>query len=143
LILNNHAEWIITPHLGEFSRLSKLSIEYIQSNLTDVALDYAKKFNLICVLKDFHTVIANPDGLSYLNLSGNSGMATAGSGDVLTGIIGSFLAQGMNNIDASSYGVFLHGMAGDTACENMGMRSIMASDIIDGLKEVWSKMENK
>ena len=143
LISNSHSNWIITPHLGEFSRITKLSIEFIQSNLANIALDYAKKYNLICILKDFHTVVANPYGLSYLNLSGNNGMATAGSGDVLTGIIGSFLAQGMNAIDASSYGVFLHGYAGDTACESMGMRSIMASDIIDGLKEVWNKMENK
>lgn len=142
-MLYNHTDWVITPHLGEFSRLSKLSIEHIQNNLTEVALDYAKRFNCIYVLKDFHTVVANPHGLSYLNLSGNNGMATAGSGDVLTGIIGSFLAQGMPSIEAASYGVFLHGMAGDVACENMGMRSIMASDIIDGLKEVWNKMENK
>lgn len=138
-----HLDWVITPHLGEFSRLTGHSIDWIQNNLTEVALEFARTYDVICVLKDFHTIIANPFGLSYLNLSGNNGMATAGSGDVLSGMIGSFLAQRMEPLSASSYGVFIHGLAGNAARAKMGTHAMMASDIIEGLKEVWNKMENK
>ena len=106
-------------------------------------MDFARTYDVICVLKDFHTVIANPYGLNYLNLSGNNGMATAGSGDVLSGIIGSLLAQGYKASDAAAYGVYVHGLAGDMAKYSMGTWAITASDIIEGLKEVWKKMENE
>lgn len=143
LYSNEHINWVFTPHLGEFSRLTGREIEWIQKNLTETALEFSRDCDVICVLKDFHTVIANPFGLSYLNLSGNNGMATAGSGDVLSGMIGAFLAQGMKPLDAAAYGVFLHGLAGDVARKQMGTHAMMASDIIEGLKEVWNKMENK
>lgn len=136
-----HTEYIMTPHLGEFSRLSKNSVEWIQNHLIDSAVDFARTYDVICVLKDFHTVTANPYGLSFLNLSGNNGMATAGSGDVLAGIIGALLAQGLKGMEASSFGVFIHGLAGDIAREKMGTHSIMASDIIDALKEVWKGID--
>ncbi len=141
-LLLPHTECIVTPHLGEFSRLTGNAVSWIQKNLIDSALDFARTYDVICVLKDFHTVIANPYGLNYLNLSGNNGMATAGSGDVLTGIIGAFLAQGFKGIDAASYGTFVHGMAGDIAQNNMGTYGVTASDIIWGIKEVWNKVEN-
>lgn len=85
---------MITPHLGEMSRLTGDSIAFIQTRLIDTADKFAGKFHVTCVLKDEHTVVATPHGRTYLNLSGNHGMATAGSGDVLTGIIGSLLAEG-------------------------------------------------
>lgn len=132
-----HTEYIMTPHLGEFSRLTKNSIQWIQDHFIESAVDFSRTYDVICVLKDFHTVTANPFGLSFLNLTGNNGMATAGSGDVLSGIIGALLAQGLKGMKAASYGVFLHGLAGDIAREKMGTNSIMASDIIDALKEVW------
>lgn len=138
-----HTEFILTPHLGEFSRLTGKEVVWIQNSLVESALEFARMYDVICVLKDSRTVIANPYGMSYLNLSGNNGMATAGSGDVLTGIIGAFLAQGMKGIDAAAYGVYVHGMAGDAAMKRMGTHGVTASDVIEGLIEVWNKMENK
>jgi len=137
-----HTEYIMTPHLGEFSRLTKTSVEWIQNHLVESAIDFARTYDVICVLKDFHTITANPYGLSFLNLSGNNGMATGGSGDVLSGIIGAFLAQGQKGMEASAYGVFIHGLAGDLAREKMGTHSIMASDIIDALKDVWKGIDH-
>ena len=93
---------MITPHLGEMSRLTGDSIAFIQTRLLDTADKFAEKFHVTCVLKDEHTVVATPHGKTYLNLSGNHGMATAGSGDVLTGIIGSLLAQGGRRRDRGS-----------------------------------------
>ena len=140
-LLLPHTEYILTPHLGEFSRLTKNSVSWIQEHLVESAVDFARTYDLICVLKDFRTVTANPYGLSFLNLSGNNGMATGGSGDVLAGIIGALLAQGLNGKDASSFGVYIHGLAGDLAREKMGTHSIMASDIIEALKEVWKGID--
>ena len=141
-LLLPHTEYIMTPHLGEFSRLTGNAVSWIQNHLVESAVDFARTYDVICVLKDFRTVIANPYGLSYLNLSGNNGMATAGSGDVLTGIIGAFLAQGYKASDAAAYGVYIHGLAGDSARLAMGTYAVTASDIIDGIKEVWNKLEN-
>ena len=87
-------------------------------------------------MKDFHTVTALSDGRTFLNLSGNNGMATAGSGDVLAGTIGSLLAQGVRAEEAAPLGVYVHGLAGDAAKEKCGVRGLSASDIIEGLKEV-------
>jgi len=141
VLLSSHPEYIMTPHLGEFSRLTKNSVDWIQKHLVESAIDFARTYDLICVLKDFRTVTANPYGLSYLNMSGNNGMATGGSGDVLAGIIGALLAQGIKPMDAASFGVFIHGLAGDIAREKMGTHSIMASDIIDALKDVWKGID--
>ena len=136
-----HTEYILTPHIGEFSRLVKKSIPWIQEHLIESAIDFARTYDVICVLKDFRTVSANPYGTSYLNLSGNNGMATGGSGDVLAGVIGALLSQGVNGIEASAIGAYIHGLAGDTAREKMGTHSIMASDIIDALKDVWKGID--
>ena len=140
-LLLPHTEYILTPHLGEFSRLVNKSIPWIQNHFTESAVEFARTYDVICVLKDFHTISANPFGISYLNLTGNNGMATGGSGDVLAGVIGALLVQGLNDINASAYGVFIHGLAGDFAREKMGTHSIMASDIIESLKEVWKGID--
>jgi len=140
-LLLPQVENIVTPHLGEFSRMTAKSVSWIQNHVVECAIDYARSYNVTCVLKDFHTVIASPKGMNYLNLSGNNGMATAGSGDVLTGIIGAFMAQGYKSFDAAAYGVFIHGLAGDCARDNMGTYAIMASDIIEGLKYLWKKVD--
>lgn len=140
-LLLPHTEYIMTPHLGEFSRLVNKSVSWIQNHFTEAAVEFARTYDVVCVLKDFRTITANPYGLSYLNLSGNNGMATGGSGDVLAGMIGALLVQGMNGVEASAFGVFIHGMAGDCAREKMGVHSIMASDIIDALKEVWKGID--
>ena len=136
-LLLPHTEYIMTPHLGEFSRLTNQTIHWIQSDLVESAVDFARTYDIICVLKDFHTVTANPYGLSYLNLSGNNGMATGGSGDVLSGVIGALLAQGMKAQDAAAYGVYIHGLAGDIARTYSGCHALIASDIIEALKDVW------
>ncbi len=141
-LLLPHTEFVVTPHLGEFSRLTNNSVGWIQNHLVESAIDFARTYDVVCVLKDFRTVTANSYGLSYLNLSGNNGMATGGSGDVLSGIIGAFLANGMNGVKAAAFGVYIHGIAGDYAKTKMGTHAIMASDITEALKEVWRGTEN-
>ncbi len=141
-LLLPHTEYIMTPHLGEFSRLTNNTVHWIQSHFIESAIDFARTYDVICVLKDFHTITAVPFGLSYLNLSGNNGMATGGSGDVLAGIIGSLLAQGVKGQDAAAYGAYIHGLAGDQTRNKIGTHAMMASDIIEALREVWKGTEN-
>ena len=135
VLLLAHTELVITPHLGEMSRLTGDSIAFIQTRLIDTADKFAGKFHVTCVLKDEHTVVATPHGRTYLNLSGNHGMATAGSGDVLTGIIGSLLTQRADTETAAALGVYLHGLSGDTALKKCGFRGMMAGDIVNGLRD--------
>lgn len=136
LLKEAHAELIVTPHLGEMSRLTQKSVSKLQEDLVSAAETFAQTYQTVCVLKDFHTVSAAPDQTICLNLSGNNGMATAGSGDVLSGILGSLLAQGLTPKEAAFLGVYVHGLAGDAAREKCGVRGLLASDIIEGLKEV-------
>ncbi len=141
-LLLPHTEYVLTPHVGEFSRLVRKSIFWIQNHFVESAVDFARTYDVICVLKDSRTVTANPYGMSYLNLTGNNGMATGGSGDVLAGIIGAMLVQGLNGMEASAIGVLIHGLAGDIAREKIGTHSMMASDIIDALKIVWKGIDH-
>lgn len=136
LLLRPHTEIVVTPHLGEMARLTGDAVSYIKTKMTAAAQDFAHKYDVICVLKDAHTVVAVPYGLCYLNLSGNNGMATAGSGDVLSGVIGGLLAQGVTAQTAAPLGVYLHGIAGDEAKKHLGTYSMMASDIVDGISTV-------
>lgn len=124
---------ILTPHMGEMSRLCKESITDIKNHPIQTASVYATEHQVITVLKDARTVIALPDGEVYINTSGNSGMSTGGSGDVLTGVIAGLLCQGLDCGKAATLGVFLHGLAGDAIAKQIGQRSLMATDIIDGL----------
>lgn len=128
-----HDYVMITPHIGEMSRLTDRKIRDITDQLIETCKRYAEQHHIVCVLKDARTVVC--DGLQsvYLNQSGNSGMATAGSGDVLTGIIAGLLAGGMNCFEAASFGVYLHGLAGDEAKLRKGEYALMASDIIEAL----------
>ncbi len=103
------APLVISPHPGEMSRLTGKTIEQIQKNRIDIALEFAEEFNLVCILKGAPSVIAAPSGQVWINPTGNEGMATAGSGDVLTGLIGGFLAQGLMDIDAAVLGCYVHG----------------------------------
>lgn len=122
---------IITPHLGEMARLTGESISDIKENLAAVALEYAGRYGITCVLKDAATVVAGKDGSLYINSSGNSAMAKAGSGDVLTGMIAGLAAIGMEEEQAALMGVYLHGRAGDAAAKKIGRHSILASDLAD------------
>lgn len=137
VLLNPHTELIVTPHLGEMARLSGLAVSYIKENIVQTAEYFARTYNVLCVLKDSRTVVSVPFGRTYLNLSGNSGMATAGSGDVLSGIIGSLLAQGYAAEQAAAGGVFLHGLAGDCAATAKGQHSVMAGDIVERIPDVF------
>ncbi len=126
---------VITPHPGEMARLIPSDIAGILSEPVAAARDYAERSGLVTVLKGARTVIADGEE-TYLNLTGNEGMATGGSGDVLTGIIGSLLAQGLRPMEAAKAGVLLHGMAGDAAAAALGTRSMTAADIADHLPDV-------
>ena len=135
-------EMIITPHLGEMSRLTGQPISEIQDALVETATDFSKEHQITVVLKDAHTVTVNKSGSCFLNLSGNQGMATAGSGDVLSGMIGALLAQHVEPEIAAPLGVFIHGLAGDAAVPKCGHYAMMASDIVEGIIDVLRKQED-
>ena len=126
---------IVTPHPGEMARLLNTSVDTVQNNRIMITAEFAKKYGIITVLKGAYTVVANANGKVLINPTGNKGMAKAGSGDVLTGIIGSFIAQGMTPYNATLSGVYCHGYAGDLAEKRLGHISMNAMDIIDLLPE--------
>ena len=108
----------------------------ISENRIDILKSYAKKMNIVCVLKDARTLVANYQNNTYLNTTGNASMAKGGSGDVLTGMIAGILAQGSELFEAATLGVYLHGLSGDYAKESSGKYSVFASDIIDSISNV-------
>ena len=126
-------EYIVTPHLGEMARLLGKSIEYIKNNRLIVAKKFSRDYNAVVVLKGAGTVVAEPGGKYFINNTGNPGMATAGSGDVLSGIIAGFLAQGLKMFDASVLGVYVHGLAGDIAAKDKGEIGLIAGDILENI----------
>jgi NAD(P)H-hydrate epimerase len=127
---------IITPHPGEMARLIGKTSADVQADRIGVAREFATKHHIITVLKGSRSLIAAPDGNVYVNPTGNAGMATAGSGDVLTGLVAGLLAQSSTDaLGAAIVGVYLHGLAGDIAASKLGMRSMIASDIIANLSE--------
>jgi len=128
---------ILTPHPGEMSRIAKIGIEDIQRNREEIALSYAQKLNVVLVLKGYKTVIATPEGKVYVNMTGNPGMASAGTGDVLTGMIASFLGQGLEPFKAAKLGVYLHGAAGDLVAKEKSQASLIAEDLIEKLPTVF------
>ena len=140
ILKNLKAPAIITPHPGEMARLLHSTPKTVNSNRENTAIDFAKKFGVVTVLKGAGTIIAAPDGEVYINHTGNSGMATGGSGDVLSGIIGSLLAQGAAPINAAAAGVFLHGTIGDLAAEKLGKISMLPTDMIDMIPTAYLKL---
>lgn len=126
---------IITPHLGEMARLTGMEISEIREDLIMTAKSFSQKYGCICVMKDARTVVTDGDRV-YLNVSGNSGMSTAGSGDVLTGIIGGLLAGGMDLFEGAALGTYIHGLAGDSAKESLGEYFMKAGDIAAAIKNV-------
>ncbi len=129
---------ILTPHPGEFRRLVGESASHFAQYQKQIEL--AKKQKLIVILKGAYTSIAMPGGKCYFNSTGNAGMATAGSGDVLTGILTSLLAQGYEPENAARLGVYLHGSAGDLAAKKLGQQALIASDIIDNLGKAFEEI---
>jgi NAD(P)H-hydrate epimerase len=132
------AQSIITPHIGEFDRLfgkHENNFERLQTQLNK-----SKELDIFIVLKGAHTRVSTPEGLLYINSTGNPGMATAGSGDVLSGIIGGLLAQGYEPLHAAMLAVYMHGLAGDVAAEARGADSIIARDIIEFIGDAYTHL---
>ncbi|MBX3449289.1 MAG: NAD(P)H-hydrate dehydratase [Planctomycetaceae bacterium] len=127
---------ILTPHPGEFSRLSGVSTAEIQKNRETLAWEYARSHGVILVLKGHQTIITDGRRLS-INDTGNPGMATGGTGDVLTGLIVSLLGQGMEPLEAAHLAVWLHGRAGDLAAEELSQPGLIASDLLRFVPRAW------
>jgi NAD(P)H-hydrate epimerase len=134
------APLVITPHAGEMSRLLAQPLEQVNADREGAARVAAARFGCIVVMKGAPTFVADPEGHIYLNPTGNSGMATGGVGDVLTGMIVSFLAQGVEPLTAALCGVYLHGAAGDFAAADLGERSLVASDLVTALPSVFPNL---
>lgn len=130
---------VITPHPGEMARLIGKEVGFVQANRTSTAVNVAELTGAVVCLKGHQTVVATPEGEVYVNTTGNSGMATGGTGDVLTGMIASFISQGIDDYSAAVSAVYLHGIAGDVAAERIGPFSLIASDIIEHLPEAFKK----
>ncbi len=126
---------IMTPHPGEMGRLIGMAASDVQKDRVGIASRFAREFGVTLVLKGAGTVVAVPDGRAFINSSGNPGMATGGTGDVLTGMIGGLLAQGFTSEQAACVGVYLHGLAGDLAAKEKGEASIIAGDLIEKIPE--------
>lgn len=145
-ILADNPEWleklpegsILTPHPGEFRRLAGETAGSFDAVQKQKA--FAEKYNCTVVLKGAHTSIASPDGKLFFNSTGNPGMATAGSGDVLTGVILGLLAQGMSSPDAALIGVYVHGLAGDLAAKECSEFSLIAGDIIEAMGKAFTNL---
>jgi len=143
-IISEHREWlkasparmVLTPHLKELSRLTGYNIQTLRSNLQKICVDFSREYGVICIAKDARTMIFGTAGNIYVNLSGNNGMSTGGSGDVLTGIIAGLCAQGLEPEEASRLGVYIHGLAGERASDKRGTYSVTASDITEAVPDI-------
>ena len=131
LLFGAGSRLIFTPHVKEFARLLGKTTEETKKSRMGLAQQYAKTYNIILAAKDARTVVAGKGKIPYLNLSGNSAMAKAGSGDVLAGMITGCLALGMERFEAAAFGVFVHGLCGDEARDRYGAHSVLATDLIE------------
>lgn len=141
-LTGEHQALVLTPHPGEFRRLIDESIPQEIPGLYDLIRVYAQKYRAVIVYKASPTVVVDTDGQVYLNPTGNNGMATGGTGDVLSGMIGSFLAQGLTARDAALCAVYVHGLAGDLAASETGQRSLIAGDLVDYLSDAFWLIES-
>jgi len=122
---------VFTPHPGEMARLLQCPVQEVQRDRIQVARNFAQEYGQVLVLKGADSLVATPEGEIFINPTGNPGMATGGMGDVLTGMVGGFLAQGFHPVEAAKLGVFLHGLAGDWVAHQKGERGMAATDLID------------
>ena len=141
IIASADNEIVLTPHLGEMSRLCGRSIQEIQENREAVAAEFAKKWGVTLLLKGADTVIASSRGEVHLNPSGNNGMASGGMGDVLSGVIGALMGQGLSGYHAAVLGAFLHGIAGDLAAGELGRFGMIAGDVVRYLPKAFLALE--
>jgi ADP-dependent NAD(P)H-hydrate dehydratase / NAD(P)H-hydrate epimerase len=135
------APLVLTPHPGEMARLTGMTVPAIQRDRINVARTFAKEHKLILVLKGHRTLVAKPDGEVWVNTTGNPGMATGGTGDILTGMVAGFVAQNPQRIfEAVIAAVHLHGLAGDVARESMGEHSLVSTDLVKALPEAFRRV---
>jgi ADP-dependent NAD(P)H-hydrate dehydratase / NAD(P)H-hydrate epimerase len=135
---------VLTPHPGEMSRLTGMSIAEVQANRREVARNFAREHELIVVLKGHRTLIAAPDGAVWVNPTGNPGMATGGTGDILTGMVAGLIAQHPQHaFAATALAVYLHGLAGDMASESVGESSLVATDLLRFLPQAFAEMRKQ
>ena len=127
------ADVVLTPHAGEMARLTGLTVSEIEQNRIEVASRFAAEYGVYLCLKGANTLVATPSGEVFVNLTGTPGLSSAGSGDVLSGIIASFIAQGLDTLCAVTAAVYFHGLAGEKAAEKMSVRGMLAGDIIKEL----------
>ncbi len=139
--INPERKTVITPHVGEMSRLTNICTEKILEDISFYADEFAQKHKIICLLKDEKTIVSNgyTPSPTYQNQSGNNGMATAGAGDVLDGIIISLIAQGYEEFFATCVGAYIHGVAGDIASSELSEFSVTASDIMNSIPQAIKK----
>lgn len=142
LLKERNSPTVLTPHPGEMSRLIGKPIEEIEANRIDVACEFAQNYGVVLVLKGSRTIIAAPNGQVYFNYTGNSGLATGGSGDVLTGLITSLIGQDLAPAEASVLAVYLHGLAAELGSEELSEYSLMPSDVIDYLPQAIKTIDN-
>ena len=143
-VLSQNMEWlndtnakiVITPHLMEMSRLTNKKVADIKENKYDIAREFAGSHNIVVVLKDSRTIVSDGGKQAYINITGNNGMATGGSGDVLSGIIAGLCGQNMEPFEAAKLGVYMHGLAGQEAAISKGRYSMIASDIVRSITRV-------
>lgn len=140
---NARSEIVLTPHPGELSRLINVSVKDIEKSRINIAQAVAEEFNVVLVIKGVPTVVANPEGRVYLNTTGNPGMATGGSGDVLTGIIASLIGQRLSPFYASTAGVYIHGFSADIASRKKGFHGLIAGDIIEALPQAFIELTDE
>jgi NAD(P)H-hydrate epimerase len=131
---------ILTPHPGEMGRLTGLTTRDIQQNRLNISREFAKKRGCNLVLKGAGTIVAEPNGVLNINPTGNPALATGGTGDVLTGIISGFLARGLNEVKASTAGVYIHGLAADMYAEENGESGMIASDLLDKIPGIMNSL---
>lgn len=140
LSLQRTAPTVVTPHLGEFTRLTGRSSEDVKQHRRELAQQYAAQHGVVVVLKGAGTVVTDGDRV-VINSTGNSGMATGGSGDVLTGVIAALCGQGMRAYEAAVSAVYAHGLAGDIAAAAGSQRGLIASDLLQSLPSAWARIE--
>jgi NAD(P)H-hydrate epimerase len=141
VLLKTDTVKILTPHPGEMSRLIQKTTDCIERDRAGAARAFAEQYNCVLLLKGAKTIVAAPGKKIYTNTSGNAGMAAAGSGDVLTGMVAAFTAQGLSGFEAARWGAYLHGKAGDLAARAKTRLSMIAPDIIDYIPEAVRETE--
>lgn len=142
LLQNSPVPLVLTPHIGEFARLTQQTTTQIKQDPIASAQHFAQQVGHPVILKGAPTIVADPNGQIYINPTGNAGMATGGTGDVLTGIIVSLIGQGLSPIQAAKLGVYVHGLAGDYAAQKQGQLGLIASDLIQALPQALIATQN-